>query len=170
MLAGIGIATAVALSAAALTISIVNTGGDTAPAAPQPTAAPSTAPAGSTTADDKAFCEAIAPLMREDAARSKAFVALGHTGTPERDAGIPAYVADTAGWAKRAQDVIDQHTVVPPDFLLRSLQRYVDDVRSYAANIRPGPAADEDNAAWNDSLVAGGGAYEVCGDLGVPLW
>jgi hypothetical protein len=170
VLAGLGIAAGVALSAAALTVSLVNTRTQPPAAAPPSTVAPSAAPAGSTAADDKALCEAIAPLMKEDAARSKAFVGLGHTGTPERDAGIPVYVADTAGWAKLAQDVIDQHTVVPPDFLLRSVQRYVDDVRSYAANIRPGPAADEDNAAWNDSLVAGGGAYEVCGDLGVPLW
>src|SRR6185312_15265213 len=139
LMAGIGIATAVALSAAALVVSLVNTGGDTAPAAPQTTAAPSTAQAGSTAADDKALCEGIAPLMKEDAERSKALVRLGHTGTPERDAGIPTYASDTAAWANRTQDVIDQHMVVPPTYLLRSLQRYVDDVRSYAANIRPGP-------------------------------
>ena len=53
---------------------------------------------------------------------------------------------------------------------MRSLQRFVDDNHAYAGNIRPGPATDGDTAAWNDSLVALSGPFEVCGDLGVPLW
>jgi hypothetical protein len=116
------------------------------------------------------LCEAIAPLIKEDTERGKAFVNLGHTGTPERDAGIPAYVTATTDWVKRAQSVLDQHMSLPPGFLLRSLQRYVDDDRAYVASLRPGPATDGDNAAWNDSLVALSGPFQVCGDLGAPLW
>ena len=167
-MAGIGIATAVALSAAALVVSLVNTGGDAPPASPQPTATPSsTAPTGSTAAD-KALCETIAPLIKESADRGKAFVALGHTGTPERDAGIAPFLSDTMDWVRRAEDALSAHP--SPGYLSRSLQRYIDDRRSYAASLRPGPETEADAAAWNDSLVAAGGSYQVCGDLGVPLW
>src|SRR5262249_31329563 len=123
----------------------------------------------STTQADKALCEAIAPLVKESDAEAKAFVALGHTGTPERDAGIPTYVAQSLDWVNRAQAVLDTH-LTPPRYLTRSLQRYIDDIHAYAGNIRPGPATDTDNAAWSDSLVALSGPYQVCGDLGVPLW
>ena len=53
---------------------------------------------------------------------------------------------------------------------MRSLQRFIDDRRAYASNIRPGPVTDGDNAAWGNSIVAGAGSLEVCSDLGVPLW
>ena len=105
--------------------------------------------------------------MRESADRGQAFVNLGHTGTPQRDAGIPSFASDTDNWAQRAQDVLDAHSA-PPRYLTRMLQRFVDDRRAYAASLRPGPATDADGAAWNDSLVAAGGPYELCGDLGVP--
>jgi hypothetical protein len=168
LMAGIGIATAVALSAAALVVSLVNTGGDAPPASPQPPATPSsTAPTGSTAAD-KALCETIAPLIKESADRGKAFVALGHTGTPERDAGIAPFLSDTMDWVRRAEDALSAHP--SPGYLSRSLQRYIDDRRSYSASLRPGPETEADAAAWNDSLVAAGGSYQVCGDLGVPLW
>ena len=170
LLAGIGIAVAVALAAAALVISLVTAHRNlSAPAAPPP--AQPTNQAASTADSDKALCEAIAPLIKESNAEAKAFVALGNYGTPERDAGIPAYVAQTTDWVKRAQSVVDQHmTTARADYLMRSLQRFIDDVRAYASNIRPGPATDGDTAAWNDSLVALAGPLEVCGDLGVPLW
>ena len=165
VLAGLGIVVAIALAAAALVVSLTNTH-ETPAAQPAP---PSTNQPVSTTAADRALCEAIAPLMRESADRGKAFVNLGHTGTPERDAGIPSFASDTNNWAQRAQDVLDAHSA-PPRYLTRMLQRFVDDRRAYAASLQPGPATDADGAAWNDSLVAASGPYQVCGDLGVPLW
>jgi hypothetical protein len=165
VLAGLGIVVAIALAAAALVVSLTNT--HAGPAA-QP-APPSTNQPVSTAAADRALCEAIAPLMRESADRGKAFVNLGHTGTPQRDAGIPSFLTDTMDWVQRAQGVVDTHST-PPRYLTRSLQRYIDDRRAYANGLRPGPETEADAAAWNDSLVAAGGGYEVCGDLGVPLW
>lgn len=126
---------------------------------------------GPTGTDDKAVCEAIAPLIREAADQGKTFFALGDYGTPARDAAIPEFVQNTKDWVDRAQAVVDAHmTAGPPDYLMRSLQRFIDDRRAYAENIRPGPATEDDNAAWGDSLVAGAGLIEVCSDLGVQLW
>jgi hypothetical protein len=169
-LAGIGIAVAIALAAAALVISLVTAHRNpSTPAAPPPSQP--TNQAASTVDSDKALCEAIAPLIKEAAAQGKAFAALGDYGTPPRDAGIPEFVAQTSDWVTRAQTVVDQHVSTgPPDYLMRSLQRFIDDRRAYASNIRPGPITDGDAAAWNDSKVAAAGMIEVCGDLGVPLW
>jgi hypothetical protein len=171
LLAGIGIAVAIVLAAAALVISLITAHHNSSTPAAQPTSQPTNQPA-STADSDNALCEAIAPLIKESSARGKAFVNLGHSGTPERDAGIPSYTADTTDWVKRAQAVLDKHVdpASPPGFLMRSLQRYVDDKHSYVVSIRPGPATDADNAAWNDSLVALSGPFDVCDGLGVPLW
>jgi hypothetical protein len=154
-----------------LVISLIAAHRNSSTLAAQPPSQPTNQPA-ATADSDKALCEAIAPLIKEGSERGKAFVNLGHTGTPERDAGIPSYVADTTDWVKRAQAVLDEHfnPASPPGFLMRSLQRYVDDKHAYVISIRPGPATDADNAAWNDSLVALSGPFDVCDGLGVPLW
>jgi ribosomal protein L16 Arg81 hydroxylase len=107
--------------------------------------------------------------MREAADRGKAFVNLGHTGTPARDAGIPAFLADTNNWAQRAQQALDAHAATPR-YVTRMFQRFIDDRQAYASSVRPGPEIEADAAAWNDSLVAASGPYQVCGDLGIPLW
>jgi hypothetical protein len=170
LLAGIGIAVAIALAAAALVISLIAAHRNSSTLAAQPPSQP-TNQAASTADSEKALCEAIAPLIKDAAAQGKAFAALGDYGTPPRDAGIPEFVAQTSDWVKRAQTAVDQHVSTgPPDYLMRSLQRFIDDRRAYASNIRPGPVTDGDTAAWNDSKVAAAGMIEVCGDLGVPLW
>jgi hypothetical protein len=167
--AGIAIAlatVAVVLAAAALIVSVVRGGDSSAPASP--TAQPSTSPtaASDTTAADKALCEEVAPLLRESAEDGKNFVNLGHTGTPERDGGIPAYRAQVEDWVSRIQPILDAHAD-PPRYLTRSLQQLVDYTRSYAENIRPGPETEPDTAAWNNRVVAYGGPFEVCHKLGV---
>jgi hypothetical protein len=165
---GIGLVVAIALGAAALIVSLTKSGPTTIVEA-RPSSPPTNQPV-DTTAADKALCQAMAPLAKEGTARDKAFVTLGRPGTPERDAGIPSYVADTIAWATRAQAVLDQHFVSQPGFLMRSFQRYVDDERAYVAGVRPGPATEADNAAWNDSSVALNGPLDVCDRLGVQLW
>lgn len=170
LLAGVGIVLAIALAAAALVVSLVSAHRNSPATTAQPAAQPPNQSA-STTEPDKALCQAIAPAIREAAADGKAFVALGDSGTPGRDAGIDGFAVKTEDWFKRTQAVVDQHmTTAPPDYLMRSLLRFMDDRRTYASNIRPGPATDGDTAAWNDSIVAVGGLAEVCGNLGVPLW
>jgi hypothetical protein len=170
LLAAIGIVVAIGLATPAVVVSLISAHRNATPgAASQPASQPTTQAASN--ADDKVLCEAIAPLIKEAAADGKAFVALGDYGTPARDAGIDGFANKTADWVKRVQAVADQHmTTAPPDYLMRSLQRFIDDRRAYASNIRPGPVTDGDKAAWGDSLVAAAGLFEVCGDLGVPLW
>jgi hypothetical protein len=163
---------AIALATAALVVSLISAHRNATPAPVAQTQGQGGNQPASTKQADKALCEAIGPLVKESSERGKAFVNLGHTGTPERDAGIPAYVTDTRDWIKRAQTVLDQHSNsrVQSGFLRRALQRYVDDKYAYIASLRPGPGTDADNAAWNDSLVALSVPYDVCDGLGVPLW
>jgi hypothetical protein len=169
VLAGAGIVIAIALGLAALVVSLIGLG--RAGIGGQPSAQPTASGtgSGSTEAADRALCTAIAPLIKESSARGKQFAVLGDLGTPPRDAGIDAFMVDTLDWAKRTEVVVAAHRDASP-FFIRTLQRYTDDRRLYAANIRPGQRADADAAAWNDSLVALGGPFEVCGDLGIPLW
>jgi hypothetical protein len=168
ILVGAGVALAIVLAAAALVVALVAHDNKAAPPSGAASTRSSTEPQSTETAD-RALCQAIAPLMKEGDARAKAFVNLGQSGTPERDAGIAQFVADTQSWADRVQKVLDQHKD-PPRFLTRTLQRYIDDVRLYAVNIRPGPATEFDTAAWNDSVVAYGGPVGVCPTLGVQWW
>jgi hypothetical protein len=167
LLAGIGIMLAIVLAAAALVVSLVSAHRNTPPATTQPSAQPTNQSA-SSTESDKALCQAIAPLIKESNAQAKAYTSIAN-GTPERDAATPGFVNQTDDWVKRAQPFLDQFSA-PPRYLTRTLQRYIDDMRLLASSLRPGPSTDADRAAWNDSLVALGGPYEVCGDLGVPLW
>jgi hypothetical protein len=159
------------LSAAALIVALVRGGASPTPGTPSAqSATPSTSTAGTdTTAADKALCDAIAPLIKESTEQKNAFVALGHTGTPERDAGIPDFRSKTQEWVGQAQQVLDEHSI-PPRYVTRTLQRYIDDMRLYVASIRPGPATDADTATWTDSLATLGGPFEVCNALGVSLW
>jgi hypothetical protein len=158
------------VSSAALVLSLValtkHTVSDNAsPAGPQAR----TGQPGSTDDADKALCTAIAPLIKEDAERGKAFVGLGDSGTPARDGAIPDFLHYTQDWTKQIQPVLDQHPDASP-YLTRTLQRYIDDRRIYAGNIRPGPEQDADAAAWNDATVAIGGPLEVCGNLGIKIY
>lgn len=166
-----GVVTAVLLATAALVVSLVgmnrpvpsaSTTTTSTAEAPPTTAAPSS----DTAAADRKLCEDVGPLLRESNETGKAFVNLGVTGTPARDAGIPDYEASVLDWVKRIQPVLDRHPSADP-YLRRMLQRMVDDIHSYATSIRPGPATDPDAAAWNDASVAYGGPFDVCHRLGV---
>jgi hypothetical protein len=162
---------AVVLAVAALVVALARSGESSAPAtltAQLPTAS-TAAPSADTVAADKALCEAISPLMAESADIGKRFVNLGHTGTPERDAGIPQFQAAVEDWAKRIQPIADAHSD-PPRYLTRTLQRYIDDTRLYAASIRPGPETDFDRAAWADRVVSYGGPFSECPKVGVQWW
>jgi hypothetical protein len=130
------------------------------------TSVPATSAPANTEAADKGLCEAIAPLMREASDSKTAFVNLGRAGTSQRDAAIPQFQTAIRDWADRAQKAFDENAG-PPRYLTRMVQRYIDDVREYAASIRPGPATDADAAALDDSVVALGGAVEVCPAVGV---
>jgi hypothetical protein len=163
-----GLAMAILLATAALAVAIIAITRPTATTANPTSSAvsPTTSGSANTTAADRQLCEAVAPLIRESAEVGKSFVNLGPAGTPARDAGIPQYQDSVSDWVKRIQPILDQHPDADP-FFKRTMQRFIDDTRIYAASIRPGPENDADAAAWNDKLVAIGGPFEVCHQLGV---
>src|ERR1700723_1319802 len=75
----VGVALAILLAVTALVIALVSLQSEPVPAAnsSNPQAA---------TAADKALCQAVGPLMKENDDRSNAFLASGQPGTPQRDA------------------------------------------------------------------------------------
>jgi len=62
--------------------------------------------------------------------------------------------------------VLDSHPNVDPYFK-RSLQRFIDDGKLLAADLKPGPTKSYDDAIWSDSMAAYGGPLSICYDLGV---
>ena len=161
---------AVLLAAAALLVALVRGGHSSTTVAPSvPASTSATASTTGTTDADKALCEAIAPLMKESSARKNALTDAGPDGSPERDAALQDFSNNTQDWVRRAQKVLDDHAE-PPRFLTRTLQRYIDDMRMLASNLRPGPISPSNEAGWRDSVFALAGPIEVCGKLGIPLW
>jgi hypothetical protein len=169
LLTTVGLVTAILLASAALAVGIIAVNRPTASTSPNgnpPAPSATAAGGGDTTAADRKLCEAVAPLVRESAQVGKNFVNLGPAGTPARDAGIPEYQDSVSDWVGRIQPILDRHPDADP-FFKRTMQRFIDDTRIYAASIRPGPENDADAAAWNDKLVAIGGPFEICHQLGV---
>ena len=116
---------------------------------------------------DRALCQAIAPLMRESTDAKNAFIRSGPPGSPERDAAISTFKSDTEDWSHRAQELINGHAN-PPRYLIRTLQRYVDDMLLYVENIYPGQPPDEfDQPTWQLGIVDYGGPLSVCARLGI---
>ena len=151
------------LAVAALVVALVALGRQPTPAAP-PTSAPTQQV--STTDADRALCQAIAPLMKESDETKNAFVRTGQAGSPEQNAALPKFVADTKDWARRTQAALDAHAN-PPRLMTRTLQRYIDDMQLFVASVRPGPGTKYDEAAWTDSIVAYGGPLATCQQLGI---
>ena len=157
----VGVVLAILLAVTALVIALVSLLSEPAPAPVANSSNPQAA-----TVADKALCQAIGPLMKENDDRSNAFLASGQPGTPQRDAALPKFVSDTQDWARRTQQVLDAHAT-PPRFTTRALQRYIDDMQMFVASVRPGPGTQYDEAAWTDSIVAYGGPLAACQQLGV---
>lgn len=160
---GAGVVLVVALAVAALVIALIAMGREPTPSASS--AAPSSQQ-GSTADADRALCQAIAPLMKENDDRSNAFLGTGDPGSPEQTAALPKFVTDTQDWARRTQQALDAHAN-PPRFSTRTLQRYIDDMQLFVASVRPGPGTKYDEAAWTDGIVAYGGPLATCQALGV---
>ena len=161
---------AIVLAAAALVVGIIALVRP-APSAPPPAAAPASSsahPAGTTEAN-RAFCTDIAPLMTESNKTAQAYSHLGKVNTPEWKAGAETFVTETKAWVGRIQPVIDSHGDAD-SFLLRSMQRFVDDRRYLVADLEAGNGSEwmpYDQTNWDDSLSAGSGPLSMCWDLGV---
>jgi hypothetical protein len=164
-LLGIGVIVAILLGATAMVISLTGVGRQSVQSTTATSASATPAAGGDTTEADRALCQAIAPLLKQSLQDGKDFVNLGYTGTPERDGGIADYKTKVDNWVGQVQPILDQHAN-PPRYLARMTQLFIDFTHSYADNIRPGPATDFDNAAWNNRVVAFGGPYEVCKKYG----
>ena len=160
--AAIGVGLTFVVAVAALVVAVVAL--TTQPTPATPSSAPQKPQA--LAADDKALCQAIAPLMKENDDRSNAFLGTGAPGSPERDAALPKFVTDTQDWARRTQAALDAHAN-PPRFVTRALQRYIDDMQLFVASVRPGPGTQYDEAAWTDSIEAYGGPLAICQALGI---
>jgi hypothetical protein len=163
MLMSIGVVLAVVLATTALVLAVMQTGRQSNPSAE--TDAPSP-PNVSATDADRALCQAIAPLMKENDDRSNAFLGSGEPGSPGQTEALPKFVTDTQDWARRTQEALDAHAT-PPRFMSRALQRYIDDMMLFVASVRPGPGTKYDEAAWTDSIVAYGGPLSTCQALGI---
>lgn len=146
---------AVLLSTAALIVAVLGLTRE-----PEQKVEPPATSVATTDSNDRALCEAIAPLIKESSGNKNDFVELGEPGSPERNAGIPNFVEITQDWVSRAQEVLDAHAE-PPRYLTRTLQRYVDDMRLFVDGLRPGPEDDADRALWTDSIGALGGPLTV---------
>ena len=135
LLVPIGVGVAVLLAAAALVVALIGVGRESG--TPPPTPEPTTDSAHLLDDDaDRSLCVAIGPLMRKSEDTRNAFQRTGAPGSPERNAAIPKFVSDTHDWANRVQEVLNDHAK-PPRYLIRTLQRYVDDALLYAENISP---------------------------------
>ena len=160
-----GVALAVLLGVGALALSILNAvrGPESPVSAPTSTSAPQELFDDDA---DKDLCEAIAPLMREETDRGKAFIA-SDPDSPERKAAIPAFKSETLDWATRIQKELDDHAV-PPRYLTRTLQQYIDGMLLYSENLREDRAPDPyDNKAYEAAVIAVGGPLATCYKVGV---
>jgi hypothetical protein len=166
-LIAIGVVLAIALGAAALIVSLIHTGGSSTQSVATTTSAP-VAPSGNgdTTEADRTLCQAIAPLMTESNKTANDWAALGEQGTPESDGALPKFVSDTKNQTKLIRDILRTHPDVQP-FFHRTLERYLDDLDLYVANVRPGPKQPYDSSIWADSMGAYGGPLSICQKLSV---
>jgi hypothetical protein len=155
---------AVLLAAAALVVSLVRE-----PKASAPTATPAPSPTASVPAEqlfvddaDRALCQAIAPLMRENDQETRAF-AQHKSGSPEQQSALPSYRRFTEDWASRIQLILNEKST-PPRFLTRTLQRFIDDMLIYVSS---DSVSDEVGVnTWKLSLSDYSGPSGRCRDLG----
>ncbi len=158
--------TALLVATVALVVAIVAVNRANSPQANSASPPTTSAPTTDTADADRTLCTTAGPLLRERADIGKAFVNTGESGSPERDSAIPKFRERVESWASRIQPILDTNRSAD-SFLGRTLQRMVDDTLLYAESIRPGTATDYDKLAWNDSVVAYGGPFFKCHQLGV---
>lgn len=165
-LATVGAVTALLVAITALVIALIAVN---RPISSQANSVPPTstsAPTADTAAADRALCTAIAPFMGEIDRVSKAYVGLGEAGSPARDGALSKYVADVENWIARIQPTVDSHADAN-SFLLRSLQRFIDDQHLLVSDLTPGPLTSYAKSLWSDSLGAYSGPLHTCDQLGV---
>lgn len=115
---------------------------------------------------DKALCEAVGPLMREETDRTNVFLDTGEPDSPARKAAIPKFKAETLDWANRIQESLNEHAN-PPRYLTRTLQEFIDGMLLYSENLHDERGADPfDKPTYDSAIVAGGGPLATCYKVG----
>ena len=130
------------------------------------TQSPTSASATTTTAADKALCEAVAPILADGDKVNNVYLAAGPAGSAGRDAALPKYVADIRDWVDRAQSILHENPDAQ-EFLRRSLQRFLDDNKLLALGLRPGRMQPYNEALYSDSMAAYNGPIALCEEVGV---
>jgi hypothetical protein len=162
----VAVAAAILLSVGALAVGITALTRPIATTPSEPTNA-AAGPAEDTTAADRALCTAIAPLMAESDRLERTYQATGAPDSPERKAATPQYIKDAQDWARQIQPIIDSNPDADP-FFLRSLQRFVDDIKLLAYDLGAfGPYGATDETLLRTSVGAYVGPLNICWDLGV---
>lgn len=131
----LGVGAAVFLSAAALVVSLVRGTGSDSPTAPSATVKQEDSQL-FTDGDDREFCDAMGPLMRESSDSRNSLQRSGAPNTPERKGAIPQFVKDSYDWGRRAQELLNEYSD-PPRFLTRNFQKYIDDTVLFAEGLSP---------------------------------
>ena len=140
-----------------------------APSLSQPPATPQAEPQELFVDDaDKALCEAIGPLMREETDRANAFLATGEPDSPERKAAIPTFKADTLDWADRIQDATERArrpSAVSDPHTAAIHRRHAAVQREHV----PGPCRriHSTTTTYDSAVVALGGPLATCYKVGV---
>lgn len=147
---------------------IVVAGNRSHPGGSAPTTPTVTADHTGTPDANRAFCTDLAPLMAESDKGAQAFSRLDKNTPDFKRTGQP-FVESTKAWVSRMQLVIDSHGDADP-FLLRSTQRFVDDLRYLIDDLQAGGGPEwlpYDQTIWNDSVAAVSGPARNCFELGV---
>lgn len=162
---------ALVVAAAALVTAIIGLArsesfGGRAPSGSVAASPSSTTRPSNTTDANRAFCTDIAPLMTESDKSAQAYSHLGTPNSPEWKPGAQTFVNDTKAWLPRMQTVIDTHGDADR-FLLRSTQRFADDLQYLIEDLQSGPWERYDQTIWDDSVSAVSGPLNVCAGVGV---
>jgi hypothetical protein len=166
----IGVALAVLLSAAALVVALMKGSGDTSSA---PTATQSVKPEKTQVFVDSAdrdLCQAMGPIMNEQLDAMNTLQDTTQQNSPERKAAIPKFVADTYGWARKAQEMLNKYSD-PPRFLARNYQQYIDDTLLFAEQLAPDrDASAYENQIYEQTLKDLAGLIGRCSEVDVHWW
>lgn len=164
-----GVVLAVVLGIAALVLSIISTIRGPEPS-PPPQAPQADQQQLFVDGADREFCDAMGPLMRESSDSRNALQRSGAPNTPERKAAIPQFVKDSYDWGRRAQDLLNQYSV-PPRFLTRNFQKYIDDAIMFAEGLSP----TRDSSIYESQLYEFGvmdlaGLIGRCSEVDATPW
>jgi len=119
---------------------------------------------------DRDLCLAIGSLMKESEDLKNGFLTSGPQNSDERKAAIPKFVENTQDWARRAQQVLNEHEE-PRRHLTRVLERYIDDSVVYAHDLAPDRDSSKyENPIYDLGVMDYAGVLGRCAALRAGWW